>query len=165
MAKIEVILVDRKDREIGIEEKIKAHKEGKLHRAISVFIFNGRGETLLQQRAKAKYHSGGLWANACCSHPLPNEDLREAAKRRLKEEMGINCDLKEIFSLLYNIKVGGLIEHEFDHIFMGKFEGEPKLNKKEVGDWRWISKEELKKDLKEKSENYAPWFKIIWNNF
>lgn len=165
MTKIQVILVDRKDKEIGKEEKIKAHKEGKLHRAISVFIFNRRGETLLQQRAKTKYHSGGLWANACCSHPLRNEDLREAAKRRLKEEMGINCDLKEIFSLLYKVKVGCLIEHEFDHIFTGKFEGEPKLNKKEVGDWRWISKEELKKDLKENPENYAPWFKIIWNNF
>ncbi len=165
MAKIEVILVNRKDKEIGREEKIKAHKEGKLHRAISVFIFNRRGETLLQQRAKAKYHSGGLWANACCSHPLPNEDLREAAKRRLKEEMGINCGLKEIFCLIYKAKVGGLIEHEFDHIFIGKFEGKPKPDKKEVGDWRWLSKEELKKDLKERSENYAPWFKILWNNF
>jgi len=156
-----VILVNEKDEEIGVEEKIKAHREGKLHRAFSIFIFNKKGELLIQKRAKSKYHSGGLWSNTCCSHPRPKEGLMEAAKRRLKEEMGIECELKEIFKLIYKVKVGKLIEHEIDHVFVGKFDGKPKPNKKEVEGWKWVSLKELEKDMKENPEKYTEWFKII----
>jgi len=155
-----LVLVNKKDEEIGTEEKIKVHKEGKLHRCFSIFIFNSKGELLIQQRAKSKYHSALLWSNTCCSHPRPNEKLIEAVKRRLKEEMGIECDLKEILSFIYKAKVGNLIEHEFDHVFLGKFDGNPISNPKEVEDWRWISLKELKKDIKKNPPKYTPWFKI-----
>jgi isopentenyl-diphosphate delta-isomerase len=156
-----VILVNKKDGEIGREEKIKAHLQGKLHRAFSIFIFNKKRELLIQKRAKSKYQAGGLWANTCCSHPRPKENLEEAVKRRLKEEMGFSCPLKEVFSLIYKVKAEDLIEHEFDHIFIGHFNGDSKPNKKEVEDWKWISLKELKKDIKENSKKYTPWFKII----
>ncbi|MBZ9578740.1 isopentenyl-diphosphate Delta-isomerase [Patescibacteria group bacterium] len=162
---IKVILVDKKGNRIGVEEKIKAHLDGKLHRAFSIFIFNSKGELLIQKRAKSKYHSGGLWSNTCCSHPRPNQNLKEEAKRRLREEMGIDCDLKEIFSFIYKVKVkakmGYLIEYEFDHVFLGKFNGDPKPNKKEVKGWKWINPDELKKDMKENPERYTYWFKLI----
>jgi len=162
---IQVILVDKDDKEIGTEEKLKAHQEGKLHRCFSIFVFNLKGELLLQKRAKEKYHSGGLWSNTCCSHPEPNRNLKQEAKRRLKEEMGIDCDLEEIFSFIYKAKVkakkGYLIEYEFDHVFIGKFDGTPEPNPEEVEDWKWIKPEELKKDVKENSQKYTEWFRII----
>lgn len=168
MLKEEVILVDKKDREIGKEEKIKVHREGKLHRCFSIFIFNSKGELLIQQRAKSKYHSALLWSNTCCSHPRPNEILIKAAKRRLKEEMGIECDLKEIFSFIYKAKVGNLIEHEFNHVFFGNFDGDSISNPAEVENWQWISLKELKKDIRKNPKKYTPWFKIIlkrlWKN-
>lgn len=157
-----VILVDKKDNIIGVEEKMKAHQQGKLHRAFSILLFNKKGETLIQKRAKSKYHSPGLWSNTCCSHPRPNEDTKEAAKRRLKEEMGIKTNLKEVFSFIYKAKVGNLIEHEFDHVFLGSFNGKPKPNKKEVANWRWIKLKELEKEIKINSQEYTPWFKIIF---
>lgn len=164
-----VILVDEKDRQIGAEEKIKAHRERKLHRAFSVFIFNSKGELLIQKRAKRKYHSGGLWANTCCSHPRLGKNLKKEAEKRLKEEMGIDCNLKKVFNLIYNIQVktrgGILFEHEFDHIFVGKFNGNPKPNKKEVEDWKWIGLDELKRDIKKNPQKYASWFKIILKKF
>ena len=147
--KEEIILVDEKDNEVGIGEKLKVHREGKLHRAFSIFIFNPKGEMLLQKRAKTKYHSLGLWTNTCCSHPRPNELLVEAIYRRLKEEMGINCDLKKIFSFVYKADLGEMTEYEFDHVFIGKFDENPYLNKEEAEDWKWISPGELKKDVKE----------------
>jgi len=160
-----VILVDKKDNQIGWEEKIVTHQKGKLHRAFSIFIFNSKGELLLQKRAKLKYHSGGLWSNACCSHPRPNQNLKEEAKRKLKEEMGIGCSIKEIFSFIYKKKVKTkgryLIEHEFDHVFLGKFDGRPRPNKKEAEDWKWISPGALKKDLKGNPQKYTYWFKLI----
>ena len=156
-----VILVDKKDEKVGIEEKIKAHQEGKLHRSFSIFIFNSKGELLIQQRAKSKYHSPLLWSNTCCSHPRPNEKLIEAAKRRLKEEMGVETDLKEIFSFIYRAKSREWIEHEFDHVFLGKFDGNPKPNKKEVEDFKWINLPDLKKDIKEHPRKYTFWFKRI----
>lgn len=156
-----VILVDKKDKEIGREEKLKAHQEGKLHRAFSVFIFNKKGELLLQKRAEAKHHSGGLWSNACCSHPRPGFDLKGEAKKRLKEEMGIETCLKEVFSFIYKAKVGDLIEHEFDYVFVGKFDGEPKPDKSEAEDWKWLNEKDLKKDIKESPEKYTFWLKII----
>jgi len=159
--KKEVILVDKKDNEIGIEEKIKAHRKGKLHRSFSIFLFNKKGELLLQKRAKSKYHSPGLWSNTCCSHPRPGQNLKKEAKRRLKEEMGIECNLKKVFSFYYKVKVGDLIEHEFDHVFLGKFEGNPKPNLKEAEDWKWINPEELKRDIKKNPQKYTEWLKII----
>lgn len=164
MPKIEVILVDRKDNKIGIEEKLKAHKEGKLHRSFSIFIFNKKGKLLIQRRAKTKYHSGGLWSNSCCSHPRPGKNLLKEAKKRLKEEMGFECKLKRAFSFYYKVKVGKLIEHEFDHVFLGKFEGNPKPNPEEVEDFKWVKPEELKKDIKKNPKKYTSWFKIIYES-
>lgn len=156
-----IILVDNKDKERGIEEKIKAHKEGKLHRAFSIMVFNSKGELLLQKRAKTKYHSQGLWSNTCCSHPLPNETIEKAARRRLKEEMGFDCKLKEIFSFVYKVKFeNNLFEHEYDHVFIGKFDGKPMPNPMEAEDWKWIDVKELKKDIKENYNKYTYWLKI-----
>jgi len=157
-----VILVDENDKEIGTEEKIKAHENGgKLHRAFSIFIFNSKGEMLLQLRSKKKYHSGGLWTNACCSHPRPGEKLEQAAHRRLKEEFGFDTKLEEKLSFIYHAKLdNGLSEHEFDHVFIGNFDGVPKPNLEEIDNWKWIKIEDLKRDIKENPEKYTAWFKI-----
>jgi isopentenyl-diphosphate delta-isomerase len=157
------VLVDENDNEIGIEEKIKAHENGgKLHRAFSIFVFNSRGELLLQKRAETKYHAPGLWTNTCCSHPRPGESLEDAVHRRLKEEMGFDCELKRVFHVIYKADVGnGLTEWEFDHVFIGKFDGEPKPNPEEASDWKWVSLEEVERDVKEHPEKYTPWFRII----
>ena len=158
----EVILVDESDNEIGKEEKLKAHKEGKLHRCFSILVFNPKEELLIQKRSKNKYHSGGLWANTCCSHPKPGEITEIAAHRRLKEEFGFDCELKPIFNFTYKKTFdNGLIEHEFDHVFMGVTNSKPQPNKEEIEDFKWVPIEELKKDIKENPENYAYWFKII----
>jgi isopentenyl-diphosphate delta-isomerase len=159
-----VILVDKKDKEIGIEEKMKAHQEGKLHRAFSIFIFNSKGDLLLQKRAKTKYHSGGLWTNTCCSHPIPKEPIEETIHRRLKEEMGFDCELKKVFSFIYKVNFkNGLSEHELDYVFIGTFDGEPIPNPKEAEGWRMVNRKELKKDIKEKPDKYTAWFKIVLN--
>lgn len=156
-----IILVDEKDREIGTGEKMKVHEEGKLHRAFSVFVFNSKGETLLQRRAEAKYHSGGLWTNTCCSHPRAGEALEKAIHRRLKEEMGFDVSLKEIFSFVYKVRFGnGLTENELDHVFVGKFDGKPVPNPEEAGGWKWISLDELKKDLEKNPGSYTYWLKV-----
>lgn len=156
-----IILVNKKDEQIGLGEKLKVHRQGKLHRSFSILIFNSKGELLLQQRAKSKYHSPGLWSNTCCSHPRPNEELKTSVKRRLKEEMGIESDLKEFSSFIYKAKIGNLIENEFDHVFVGRFDGKPKPNKKEVKDFRWMNPKELKRDVKEHPRKYTFWFKRI----
>ena len=133
MKKEMVAIVDENDNEIGEEEKIKALREGKLHRAFSIFVFNSKGQMLIQKRAKEKYHSGGLWTNTCCSHPRPGEPIEKAAHRRLKEEMGFDCEIKEIFSFTYRVKFdNNLFENEYDHAFLGKFDGKPMPNSKEV---------------------------------
>lgn len=157
-----LILVDEKDNEIGIEEKIKAHLNGgKLHRAFSIFIFNDKEEMLLQKRAKTKYHCPGLWTNACCSHPRPGEKTEKACHRRLKEEMGFDCKLKEIFSFIYKTKFdNGLTEWEFDHVFRGVFNGFLRLNLEEAEDYKWIKIKELKEEIKKNPEFFTPWFKI-----
>jgi len=157
-----VILVNKKDKVIGVEEKMKAHLQGKLHRAFSIILFNKKGEVLIQKRAKSKYHSAGLWTNTCCSHPRPKEKIDQAAKRRLKEEMGIETDLKKIFSFIYKAKLGSLVEYEFDHVFFGRFNGKPKPNEKEVEDWQWIKLAELKTDIAKNPQKYTTWFKIIF---
>jgi len=158
----QVILVNKKDTAVGAEEKMKAHLQGKLHRAFSVILFNKKGEVLIQKRAKSKYHSPGLWTNTCCSHPKPGEDLKEAATRRLKEEMGISCNLKKVFNFIYRAKLGSLTEHEFDHVFLGRFDGKPKPSKKEVEDWQWIKLADLGTDIKKNPQKYTPWFRIIF---
>jgi len=157
-----VILVNKKDEVVGVEEKMKAHRKGRLHRAFSIILFNKKGEVLIQKRAKSKYHSPGLWTNTCCSHPRPNESLKEATKRRLKEEMGIKTDLKKAFSFIYKAKLGNLVEYEFDHVFLGRFDGEPKPNKKEVENWKWIKLADLGTNIKKNPQKYTPWFKIIF---
>ena len=161
--KKEIILVDKKDNEIGLGEKIEVHRKGKLHRAFSVFIFNSRGELLLQKRAKAKYHSGGLWSNTCDGHPRPNKEIEKEAEKRLREEMGFESELRRLFSFTYKRKVGDLIENEIDHILVGELEGKPKPDKKEVEDWRWLSYSQLKKDVKLNPQNYTFWFKLIFD--
>lgn len=158
----EVILVDRDDRETGLMEKMQAHREAELHRAFSVFLLNDENEVLLQQRALAKYHCGGMWTNACCSHPRAGETLQAAVDRRLEEEMGIVCDTKWVYSFIYKADVGqGLYEHEFDHVFFGRFSGTPRPDKNEVSDWTYVTIAELKKDVKVNPGKYTPWFKII----
>ncbi len=160
MTRGEIIIVDKKDEEVGTGDKITVHRTGLLHRAFSIFIFNSRREIMLQQRAKSKYHSPGLWSNACCSHPRPNQNLKDEVHTRLKKEMGIDCDLKEIFSFMYKANLGNLTEHEFDHVFVGRFDGNPKPNKLEAEDWKWINPKKLKKDIKENPNKYTYWFKL-----
>ena len=157
-----VILVDSVGREIGIEEKLKAHREGKLHRAFSIFIFNSLGELLLQKRSETKYHSGGLWTNTCCSHPRRGESESSAAKRRLVEEMGFDCELTELFSFIYHTELeNDLFEHELDHVFVGHYDGQPVPNPDEVDDWKWMEIDRLKGDVVENPNHYTYWFKLI----
>ncbi len=157
----EVILVNEADKQIGVMEKQEAHEKGLLHRAFSVFIFNDKGEMLLQQRAMDKYHSGGLWTNACCSHPRPGEGTLRAAQRRLKEEMGIETELTFKSSFTYKTAFdNGLTEHEFDHIFTGIYNDVPKINPNEVHSFCWKSVESTKNSVKTMPGIYTSWFKI-----
>lgn len=160
-----VILVNDQDVQIGTEEKMKAHELGLLHRAFSIFIFNSKGEMLLQERAKTKYHSGGLWTNACCSHPRENESIEAAAHRRLKEEFGFDCPLKEIFSFTYKAELDkGLTEHEFDHVLIGTYDGPiEKPNPAEIDNWCYITVEHLIEELKDRPELFTVWFRIALN--
>ncbi|MBI4292289.1 MAG: isopentenyl-diphosphate Delta-isomerase [Betaproteobacteria bacterium] len=157
----EVILVDENDNQIGISEKIKAHLGGKLHRAFSIFIFNASGQMLLQKRAKGKYHSGGLWSNACCSHPNPGENTEAAAHRRLNEELGFDCPLVEVYQFVYQAKLdGGLSEHEYDHVLIGSYDAEPRVNPSEVDDWKWIDPASLREDMQRNPANYTYWLRV-----
>lgn len=163
MNRDEVILVDKDDNPIGVADKMSAHLEGKLHRAFSIFIFNGEGKMLLQRRALSKYHSGGLWTNACCSHPLPAECTHEAAKRRLKEELGFETFIEKIFDFVYKADFeNGLTEYEFDHVFVGEFDGEVNLNKDEVMEMRVESISSIKKSMMTAPEKYTAWFHIAF---
>lgn len=158
----EVVIVDSADKQIGVLEKLEAHRQGKLHRAISVLIFNSKGELLLQKRAANKYHSSNLWTNTCCSHPRPQEDTANAAKRRLREEMNIEGNLKWNFSFEYHANFeNGLIEHELDHVFTGISDEVPVPNKNEVSDWKYLNLKELKADMLNKPNDYTYWFHII----
>jgi isopentenyl-diphosphate Delta-isomerase len=162
----QVILVDKDDRPLGIAEKMWVHRQGLLHRAFSIFVLNSDGQLLLQKRAIAKYHSGGLWTNTCCSHPRPEETIILAASRRLQEEMGFSCELTEIFSFTYNSPLDhGLIEHEYDHVLLGKFNGEPTLNPLEAEAWKWIEVDKLKADMTSHPELYTFWLKDCFDKF
>ncbi len=161
-----VILVDTDDKEMGTMEKMKAHYEGALHRAFSVFLFDFDGRVLLQRRALTKYHSGGLWTNACCSHPRQGETTEAAVHRRLMEELGVDCAVSEVHQFLYRAKLDkDMIEHELDHVFTGKFDSdEIPFNPSEVDSIRWMYFDDLKKDITENPENYTVWFQIIMKN-
>lgn len=157
-----IILVDENDKQIGIEEKVRAHENGgKLHRSFSIFVFNSKGEMLLQLRSKKKYHFGGLWSNTCCSHPNAGEILESAVHRKLKQEMGFDTELKEALSFIYKVadKDSGLTEWEFDHVFIGKHDGEVPFNHEEADDFKFISVSELKADLQKNPEKYTLWFR------
>ncbi|WP_231459671.1 isopentenyl-diphosphate Delta-isomerase [Pedobacter sp. Leaf132] len=157
----QVILVDVNDLPIGKMAKMEAHEKGILHRAFSVFVFNSRNELLLQQRAKSKYHSSGLWTNTCCSHPRWGESNIDAANRRLKEEMGMECDLRYAFNFIYKSEFeDGLIEHELDHVFFGQSDILPKINTDEVEDYRYMSLSDLQQDILNKPKDYTSWLKI-----
>lgn len=153
-----VVLVDEYDREVGTEEKLAAHEENLLHRAISIFVFNTKGELLLQKRADTKYHSGGLWANTCCTHPRPGESLDDAVHRRLKEEMGFDCPLEPVGTFYYQTTFdNGLHEHEFDHVFKGVYEGEVDPNPEEASDYKWVAWGDVVADVKNNPGIYAVW--------
>jgi len=159
----QVILVNESDEELGVMEKLQAHREAKLHRAISVFVFNNKGQFLLQKRAKDKYHSANLWTNTCCSHPRPGEKTSVAAKRRLMEEMGIECDLQHQFSFIYKAELeDGLTEYELDHVFFGMYNEEPDINYGEVSGWKYEDLKSIENDLRENPEKYTAWFKIVF---
>ncbi len=158
-----VILVDENDEEIGLMEKIEAHEKGILHRAFSIFIFNQKGEMLLQQRGLRKYHSGGLWTNACCSHPKPNEKTIDAAHRRLKEEMGFDTELIKAFDFKYKADfINGLTEHEFDHVFVGYYNGKIEYNFDEVETYAYRTMERIEASFAEYIDFYTEWFVIAF---
>lgn len=159
----QVVLVDLNDNQIGITDKLAAHINGFLHRAVSVFIINSSGEWLLQQRADGKYHSSGLWTNTACTHPYPGESNLNAAQRRLYEEMGLKVNLIEAFTFIYNERLNNnLIENEFDHVFIGVSDDMPSININEVKAFRYIKFEELEKEINDNPENFTVWFKKIY---
>ena len=159
-----IIAVDEFDKEIGTIEKMEAHYKGILHRAFSILVFNSNNQLLLQKRNVKKYHSPGLWTNTCCSHPKYGEDLDDAIYRRIKEEMGFTCKLKEIFSFVYKVEFeDNLFENEYDHVFIGKYDGEVIPNKEEADDFKWSDINYIKNDIKINPELYTYWFKTLIN--
>lgn len=155
----DIILVDREDREIGIAEKLEAHRRGELHRAFSVMVWDGNGRLLLQRRQIGKYHSGGLWTNSCCGHPRPGERAGDAALRRLDEEMGITCALAPIGTFTYRAELGGgLIEHELVHIFRGRYEGAVAPNPRECDGFSWSSPDAIRRQIEAVPQAFSAWF-------
>lgn len=158
-----VILVDSADRVTGEAEKLEAHRQGVLHRAFSIFIFNSRGELLVQQRALGKYHSGGLWTNTCCGHPRPGEATLAAGERRLAEETGIVCTLQELCTFTYRHEFSnGLTEHEYDHVLVGFSDATARPDPAEIMDLRYIWPDELALALAENPEIYTAWLRICY---
>lgn len=156
----DIILVDEQDNQIGTGEKLAVHRAGLLHRCFSIFVFNSKGQLLLQKRAQGKYHSGGLWTNTACSHPRPGESNAAGAERRLKQEMGIAITLEEEFTFTYRAEFdNGIIEHEFDHVFFGTFDGEPIPDPEESEDWKWVALDWLKNDIEQHPDHYTVWLK------
>ncbi|MBL0129482.1 MAG: isopentenyl-diphosphate Delta-isomerase [Flavobacteriales bacterium] len=164
----QVVLVDVEDHELGAMEKLSAHREGLLHRAFSVFIFNTKGDLLLQQRALDKYHSAGRWSNTCCGHPRPGETVKAAAERRLDEEMGLGSELQPTFHFVYSTELGdGMKEHELDHVLIGISDSDPTPDPQEAVDWRWVSRNELQREMKSHPGLFTAWFPLClegaWN--
>ncbi len=161
-----VILVNQNDEQIGLMPKMEAHEKAVLHRAFSVFVMNDNGETMLQQRAAHKYHSPLLWTNTCCSHQRDGENNIDAGRRRLREEMGFETEIKELCSFIYKAPFdNGLTEHEFDHVMIGKYNEAPVINTQEVADWKWMKPLAIQQDIAENPERYTAWFKIIFEKF
>ena len=155
-----LILVDRNDRQVGIGEKLQTHREGRLHRAFSIFVFDSAGRLLLQQRAPFKYHSASLWSNTCCGHPRPGESTEAAARRRLQEEMSITCDLRKVSAFVYRKRLTPhLTEHEYDHVLVGRFDGSPLPAALEVAAWRWVEVGDLRRELRDHPGRYTCWLK------
>ena len=162
MVVTDLVLVNELDEEVGLMEKMEAHRKGLLHRAFSVFVFNSKGHLLLQRRAFSKYHSGGLWTNTCCSHPYPGESNKEAAARRLKEEMGFTVELEKIFDFIYKKELDNeLTEHEFDHVFVGDYEGSIDPNPEEVVEYTYLSMDEISSRLAAQPEDFTVWFRSL----
>ena len=158
-----VVHVNSHDEVLGFYPKMFVHEKAMLHRAVSILIFNSKGEWLLQKRAQFKYHSGGLWTNSCCSHPYPEEDVKNAAERRLKEEMGMTVELEKSFDFIYKKELDkGLTEHEFDHVFIGYSDALPTLNHQEAEDWTYLTSQEIELSIKIEPESYTEWFKILF---
>lgn len=163
MNNIFIIKVDENDNELGKIEKMQAHKDGVLHRAFSVFIFNSNGQLILQKRADSKYHSGGLWTNTCCSHPEFGESLENAVKRRLREEMGLECKTEKEFNFIYRAELDNdLIEHELDHVFFGKTDEQPMINHHEASEWKYVEMDELRNEISEFPERFTVWLQICF---
>jgi isopentenyl-diphosphate delta-isomerase len=160
---MDIILVNENDVQLGTMEKMEVHQKALLHRAFSIFIFNSKGDMLLQQRAINKYHSAGLWSNACCSHPSGDQQTMEAAEKRLQAEMGFTVPLQKAFDFIYKAALeNGLTEHEYDHVFMGKYDGEIYPDKDEVKDFCFVSMDEIKNSIQTHPEKYTEWFKIAF---
>lgn len=156
-----LILVDENDQEVGLMEKLSVHQEGLLHRAFSAFIFNSNDELLLQRRATGKYHSGGLWSNTCCSHPISSEKISETVPRRLKEEMGISSETYFLFKFIYRAAFeNGLVEYELDHVYFGRSDEKPDPDSSEVMDWKYMNLELIHEDVCLNPQNYSAWFKF-----
>jgi isopentenyl-diphosphate Delta-isomerase len=159
-----VVLLDADGNETGRMDKLAAHQgHGHLHRAFSVFLVDADGRLLLQRRASSKHHFRDLWTNACCSHPRPGEDVLEAGVRRVGQELGVTLDqgsLREVGSFIYRARddESGLVEHEWDHVLVGRFEGEPDPDPAEVGDWRWVDRAALDAELAADPASFTPWF-------
>lgn len=157
-----VILVDENDRQTGTCEKLEAHQKGLKHRAFSIFLFNKKGEFLLQQRAAEKYHTPGLWSNTCCSHPRPDEEMEEALQRKLFQEMGIQSPVEKVFDFSYRADFeNGLIENEVDHVYFGEYNEAPNPNPSEIQSWKYSSFEDIKKEIAQDESNFTPWFKLV----
>ncbi|RZJ70888.1 isopentenyl-diphosphate Delta-isomerase [Flavobacterium sp.] len=166
MQEEKVILVNENDEQIGLMPKLEAHEKAVLHRAFSVFILNDKNELMLQQRAAQKYHSPLLWTNTCCSHQREGESNLEAGTRRLREEMGFETELRELFHFIYKAPFdNGLTEHELDHVMIGFYKGEPKINEEEVEDWKWMAIDDVKRDMERRPELYTIWTRIIFDEF
>lgn len=158
-----VVLVNENNEVLGTMPKMEAHEKGLLHRAISILIYNSKGEMLIQQRSATKYHWPLIWSNAVCSHPRENENFQEAAERRLKEELNINCSLKEIYRFIYKAQdeLTGLIEHEYDVVYEGQYDGEIPFNPDEIASIKWITLEKLSQEIENEPEKFSFWFKEI----
>ena len=159
-----LIAVDAHDRQTGRVEKMTAHRHGILHRAFSIFVFDQADRLLLQRRARGKYHSGGLWSNTCCSHPRAGQPLLDAAHRRLQEEMGFDCPLEPLFGFVYRATLdGGLVEHEYDHVIAGRFQGTPAPDAREVDDWKWERVPAIRSRLSQHPDAFTAWFERALN--
>ena len=162
----EIILVNKNDEVIGYSEKLEAHEKGLLHRAFSIFVMNEKQELLLQRRAMHKYHSAGLWANTCCSHPLKGEQTEQTVHKRLQFELGFDCPLEPMFKFIYRAEfANGLTEHELDQVYLGNYAKSPNPNPEEVMDWKWMHIETLQTELKNNPDEYVYWLKAVFDKF